>query len=700
MKQIFIKKGKVLLKNCPVPEPLYGEVLVKLLNSVISTGTETVSLQRSKDTLIKKVINQPSKAFNYIIKSGFKKSLNFIKARKELILPTGYSASGKVVKLGRGVKNFNVGDRVACAGSSSAYHAEFIRVSENLCVSIPNKLDYDYASTVALGSIALHGVRRSNPTLGEIFIVVGLGIIGQITLQILKANGCRVIAVDPDSSRLKLAKNNGADYCFEHLNIQNKINLISHLNGVDAVIITASTKSDEIISQSFKLCRKKGRIIIVGDVGLNLRRQDFYEKEIDIFISSSYGPGRYDKNYEKKNIDYPISYVRWTEKRNMQEYLRLLDIKKINLKFLLKNQYFLKDATRAYKDLLSGGKILTAVLKYNNNSSSENKELKFNFSIKKKKNKKINLGILGAGSFFYEIRLPLILKHKDDIDIVAIQNTDSYKTLKINEYIQPQFITSNVDQIINSKKIDTVLISTQHQNHGDLVIKCLKKNKNIFVEKPITIFKKDLKFIKEFYSKNSKKNILFTGYNRRYSPHIIKVKEFLNQKNGPAIINYKMNAEILPIDHWLNDPINGGRNLGEACHIYDLFIFLLGSQIKSITATPVKIHEENKKQNFISTISFMDGSVANLTYTTIGNKNFPKETMEIFCDNEVIFVNDYRTINYYENKSLSSKLLLQDKGYAKEFEIFVSSLKTETPIKSIEEQLLSMKIAFEVDLLI
>jgi threonine dehydrogenase-like Zn-dependent dehydrogenase/predicted dehydrogenase len=695
MKQIFIKKGKIILKDCPIPEPGDGEVLVKLFYSTISSGTELAGIQGSKSSLLKKIINKPSKVFKQIIKLGLKKSFNFIKAKNQFFMPTGYSASGEIVKLGKNIINFKLGDRVACAGSNSAFHAEYIKVPENLCVQVPNSLDYNYASTLALGSISLQGVRRSKPTLGEIFIVVGLGVIGQITVQILKINGCRVIAVDPDLNRLTLAKNNGADYCFENLNIQNKIDFISHSNGVDAVIITASSKSDHIISQSFSLCRKKARIVIVGDVGLNLRREDFYEKEIDILISSSYGPGRYDRNYEKKNIDYPISYVRWTEKRNMQEYLRLLDTKKINLQFILKNQYLFKNASSAYEDLFNNKKKLITVLKYN--SFLKKEKINFNITILRKKNKKINLGIVGAGSFFYEIRLPIILKHNKDINIVAIQNTESYKTLKIYQYLKPQFITSSPEQIINNKRIDAVLISTQHQNHGGLVIKCLKKNKNIFVEKPITIFEKDLKFIKKYYSTN-RKNILFTGYNRRFSSHIVKAKKFLEQRTGPAILNYKMNVEKLPDNHWLNDPANGGRNLGEACHIYDLFIYLIDSGLKNVIATPVQIHDRNKKENFICTLSFIDGSVANLTYTTIGSENFPKETLEIFCDNEVIFIDDYKKINFYQNKSYSYKSFKQDKGYEKEFETFVSSLKNGVQEKMLQEQITSMEVAFKVNL--
>lgn len=698
MRQIFINKGNIITKECPIPEPMDGEVLVKLSNSVISSGTEVAGIEGSKISLIKKVINQPAKAISHIANSGLKKSLSFIKANKNLILPTGYSASGSIIKLGKNVKNFKLGDRVACAGSSSAFHAEYIKVSENLCTPIPSTLDFDLASTVALGSIALHGVRRSSPSLGEIFLIVGLGIIGQITLQILKANGCRVIAVDTDKFRLKIAKENGADHCYENLNIKNKIETISDSFGVDSVIITASEKSDKIISQSFNLCRKKGRIVIVGDVGLNLRRKDFYEKEIDVLISTSYGPGRYDRDYETKNMDYPISYVRWTEKRNMNEYLRLLDSKKINLKFLLNNQYLFKNAKNAYEDLLKNKKILTAILKYDVNLKK--KKINFNFVLGRQEKKKINLGVIGAGSFFYETRLPLILKNKKDINIVAVQNTDSYKTLKAQQYINPKYLTTSTEEIINDKKINTVLISTQHQNHGELVIKSLKKNKNIFIEKPITILKKDLNFIKKYYSSNNKKNILFTGYNRRYAPLILKIKNFLKERTGPAILNYKMNVETLQNNHWLNDPSNGGRNIGEACHIYDLFIYLIDSKIKNVNATPIETNKKNTKQNFISTISFEDGSVANLIYTSIGSKNFPKETLEIFCDDEVISLDNYKKLEFYENRNLSVKLANQEKGYEKEFEMFLISLKNGKLDKSIEDQILSMEIAFQVDLLI
>ncbi|MDC3175341.1 bi-domain-containing oxidoreductase [Candidatus Pelagibacter sp.] len=698
MKQIFINKGKILIKECPIPIPLMDEVLVQLSNSVISSGTEVAGIEGSKISLLKKVLSKPSKAYNHIAKSGLRKSFDFIKARKNLILPTGYSATGKIIKLGKNIKNLKINDNIACAGSSSAFHAEYIRVPEKLCVKVPAALDDRYASTVAIGSIALHGVRRSSPTLGEIFVVVGLGIIGQITLQLLKANGCRVIAVDPDLNRLKIAKENGADYFFSDLNIKNKVDFISNFEGVDAVIITASKKSDSIISQSFSLTRKKGRIVIVGDVGLNLKRHDFYEKEIDVLISSSYGPGRYDKNYENKNLDYPISYVRWTEQRNMQEYLRLLESKKVNLNFILKNEYKFENAIKAYNDIYENKKILTAVLKYK--SDNNNKKINFNFFVGKQKKKKINLGVIGAGSFFYETRLPLILKNKKDINIVAVQNTDSYKTLKVREYIDPKYLTTSADQIINDKKINTVLISTQHKNHGELVIKSLKKNKNIFIEKPITILKKDLSFIKKYYSSNNKKNILFTGYNRRYSPLVLKIKNFLRERTGPAILNYKMNVETLENNHWLNDPSNGGRNIGEACHIYDLFIYLIGSKIKNVNATPIETGKKNVKQNFISTISFEDGSVANLIYTTIGSKNFPKETLEVFCDNEVIYLDNYKKIDFYENRNFSTKLSNQEKGYEKEFEMFLSSLKTGKLVKSIEDQILSMEIAFQVELLI
>lgn len=695
MKQIFINKGKILIKECPIPIPLRDEVLVQLSNSVISSGTEVAGIEGSKISLLKKVLSKPSKAFNHIAKSGLRKSFDFIKARKNLILPTGYSATGKIIKLGKNIKNLKINDNIACAGSSSAFHAEYIRVPEKLCVKVPAALDDRYASTVAIGSIALHGVRRSSPTLGEIFVVVGLGIIGQITLQLLKANGCRVIAVDPDLNRLKIAKENGADYFFSDLNIKNKVDFISNFEGVDAVIITASKKSDSIISQSFGLTRKKGRIVIVGDVGLNLKRQDFYEKEIDVLISSSYGPGRYDKNYENKNLDYPISYVRWTEQRNMQEYLRLLESKKVNLNFILKNEYKFEHAIKAYNDVLENKNILTAVLKYKSNNNK--KKINFNFLIGIQKQKKINLGVIGAGSFFYETRIPLILKNKKYLNIVAIQNTDGYKTLKSEQYLSPKYLTTNPEEIINDKKINTILISTQHQNHGELVIKSLKKNKNVFIEKPITIYKNDLKLIKKYYSTNKKKNILFTGYNRRYSPLILTLKKFLDRRTGPVILNYKMNVENLPDNHWLNDIDNGGRNIGEACHIYDLFIYLVNSEIKNIKATSIEISDKKNKENFISTILFKDGSVANLIYTTIGSKKFSKETLEVFCDNEYIFLDDYKKIDFYENKNLSSKLLKQEKGYNQEFQAFIDSLREGRFEKSIQEQILSMEIAFKVD---
>lgn len=668
MKQVLIKQGAVVLEEVPAPTAEPGYRRVRVSHSCISTGTELSGMKQGAMPLWKRALTQPDKvkkALTMLATKGFSKTKSIIQGKLGSGSPTGYSAAGVV---------FETGQRVACAGAQFANHAEIIQVPDNLIVPIPQNLDFPEASTVALGAIALQGVRRAQPTLGERFVVIGLGFLGQVTAQLLQVNGCRVFGVDLDPARLALAESFGID--------------TRPASEVDGVIITAATASSEVVSTAFKLCRKKGRVVLVGDVGLHLKRADFYQKEIDFLISTSYGPGRYDDRYEEKGLDYPIGYVRWTENRNMEEYLRLLSEKKVHIAPLIHSIFPIERVVEAYQTLSVGEpRPLLALLSYPQEGPV--KTVIPNRHARPVAKNQIQIALIGAGGFAKEMHLPNLQSLKE-FRLRAVVSRSGANAQAVAKQFEADFATTDFHEVLQDPQVDAVLIATRHHLHASLALEALQAGKQVLVEKPLALNRTELEPILRFYETTPDAPLLLTGFNRRFSRYGQALHKIGAKRSGPMILNYRMNAGWLPPQHWVHGPEGGGRNLGEACHLYDLFTFLTGAEVVQVEAQAIP---SATRDNFVATMTFQDGSIATLTYTSLGSKDYPKEMMEVFVDGKVILLKDYQSLS--EPKIETP---LSEKGQREELIAFAKAIREGGPWPiPLWQQVQAMEIAFQVE---
>lgn len=713
MKQVFNYKGNIIVKEVPSPNVSPGEVLVEVFYSCISTGTEISVLGSSRKSLIKKVLEKPEnlgKALDIIKDKGLVDSFFRISKKFEKPGLMGYSASGIIKEIGKGVFEFKIGDRVACAGAGLANHAEYISVPKNLVVKIPEGLSMKNSSTAALGAISLQGVRRCDAKIGEYVVVLGLGMLGIITVQLLNLSGCRIIGIDLEQRRIDLAKSLGLYIGLDakSTDLMDRVIEITNGYGADAVIVTAASINELLINQAVKFCRRKGKIVVVGDVKLNINREEFYKRELDLLISTSYGPGRYDDKYELLGFEYPYSYVRWSENRNIKEYIQLLSENKVKVDSLIEKFFPIEKATDAYLFLKSEKKPLSVILEYQEEKEYE-KKLPISLEVitkeltpKKEKSKKtkLNTGIIGAGSFTQEMHLPNLNKLKDIFNIYAISCKEGYEADYLAKSYNAKYSTTDYLDIINDSNIDAVLITTRHNLHAKIAMEVSNSGKAIFVEKPMALNNEELEELVGVLQKN---NSIFTvGFNRRFSPFLIRAKGVISDRIGPLIVNYRMNAGFIPKEHWVHTEEGGGRNIGEACHIYDIFNFLTNSEVKNIDAVSIDTNFEQFcfNDNFITTIKYNDGSVCNLVYTSIGGKTAPKEQMDIYFDEKVLNLNDYKELNLYNNKSKTVILKgRQDKGHYNELNVFGQSILNNNYENMIPlwQMVQATKISFEVE---
>lgn len=704
MKQVFIKSGIAMTEEVPQPIVREGTILVQVNHSCISIGTEMSGVAESRDPLWVRALKRPDKvvrAAKMMAEKGYGYTLDVAQGHAENGVVVGYSLSGTVLSVGNGDSEFAIGDRVSCAGAQCAHHAEIVTVPTNLAVPMPENITFEHASTVALGAIALQGVRRANPTIGETFVVVGLGLIGQMTSQMLRANGCRVLGADLDGSRVELALSNGMDASISDVTQVENVKRITDGIGVDGVIITAASASSDLLKSAFAMCRRKGRVVIVGDIGMNIDRADIYSKELDVLISTSYGPGRYDRSYEEDGHDYPVSYVRWTENRNMRAYLAMLSRGDVRLENLVQKIVPLgqvNDAYEALKDKMN--RPLSVLIQYPHDEVNVKPVHTVPYS-REPKTGKINVGIIGAGAFVAGTHLPNLKAQDDVFSIHGIMTRTGHKANALAKQYEAAYATTDTSAIINDDQVDLVIIGTRHDSHGTLVLDALNAGKNVLVEKPLALTDKDIDAIEAFYLKpKTSMPVLMTGFNRRFSPLIEKVKKILCDRTGPLMINYRMNAGSLPADHWVRGPEGGGRNLGEACHIYDLFLYLTGGSVTSVIATSLGNSEKpsSVSDNFAAIIKFSDGSVATLNYSSNGTAEFPKEQMEIFADGMVVSMNDYKALRITGAKNDEVTLQKVDKGHAKMLSRLSQSISdgSEWPIK-LSEQLETSRIGLIIE---
>jgi len=705
MKQVLVKGGSVVVTEVPAPNVGARNVLVRVAYSCISAGTEMAGVHMSALPLYKRALKQPEnirRALQMVREQGIAHTLERVQGKLASGSPTGYSAAGVVIRRGAEVEGFAIGDRVACAGAGIANHAEIIDVPVNLAVRIPDDLALVHAATVKLGAIALQGVRRAAPTLGETVLVVGLGLLGQLTVQLLRANGCRVIGVDPDRRRRDLARVGGAENVLDPGiggHAEQVLNLTGG-NGADAVVVTAAGASDEIVGAAFHACRRKGRVVLVGDVGLGLRRADFYAKEIDFLISASYGPGRYDPFYEEGGQDYPLGYVRWTENRNMGAYLALLAAGQVRLEPLAPRTFTLDAASDAYGSLEPGeDRALLALLEYPPRDGAESKHTTVETRSAPAPGR-VRVAIVGAGGFALGMHLPNLQRLRDRFEIRAIASRTGSNARAVAEQYGAAYATTDLDAVLDDRDVDLVIIATRHHLHSPFALAALGRGKHVLVEKPLALDEDQLAAIEAFYRDPiATRPILMTGFNRRFSPAIAAARNLLAQRSSPMMVSYRMNAGLIPAESWVHGPEGGGRNIGEACHIYDLFGALTGSTPTTVSAHSIAPTSSRwrRDDNFVATVRFADGSLCSLTYTALGDKSFPKERMEIFCDGIVVALDDYRSLTVTGRRLRGWSASAAQKGQFEELVALADGLRSGLWPISLADQVSATRVSFEVE---
>lgn len=683
MKQILqsLSNGETQLVDVPCPQRKSGQLLISTRKTLVSVGTERMLVDFGKSNFIQKARSQPDKVkmvLDKIKTDGLMTTIDTVRSKLDQPLPLGYCNVGIVDN--NGGTYFEVGDRIISNGN----HAEMVRVPENLCARIPAGVDDESASFTVLASIALQGIRILNPTMGECVVVTGLGLIGLITVQLLKANGCRVLGIDFDSAKCELARQFGAEVVdlSKGEDPLSAARSFSRGRGVDGVIITASTKSNEPVSQAANMCRQRGRIVLVGVVGLELSRADFYEKELTFQVSCSYGPGRYDEDYEEKGNDYPIGFVRWTEQRNFEAVLDLMSTGALNVKPLVSHRFSIDCAVDAYK-ILDDKSALGIVLDYPNSGTDALREQVISLKESTGKVGSANLAVIGAGNYASRILIPAFKNSGASLQtLVTSGGVNSVHHGKKNDFVEA---STDFDAAL-SGNADTVVIATQHNLHAEQTKAAIEKAKHAFVEKPLALHVEEVEDIERAYNEQHEAGNpinLMVGYNRRFSPHIQKIKSLLANKNVPKTFIMTMNAGDIPANHWTQSmEVGGGRIIGEACHYIDLMRFLTGSKIKSFNAvkmgdTPGIDITEDKA---IITLTFEDGSIGTIQYFANGGKAFPKERIEVFCDDAVLQLDNFRKLTGFGWKGFSKfKTNSQDKGQDACCEAFVKSIKEGLP---------------------
>lgn len=696
MKQILqsLKTGTAKLEEVPMPSVSRGQLLIATSHSLISAGTERMLVEFGKAGLINKARQQPDKVrmvLDKIKTDGLMPTVEAVFNKLDQPLPLGYCNVGRIIKVGAGETRFVVGDRVISNGK----HAEVVSVPFNLCAKVPDKVTDEEATFTVLGAVALQGIRLVQPTLGETIVVIGLGLIGLLTAQLLHANGCRVLGLDFDENRLNLASQLGIEVV--DLSAGNDsvraAELYSRGRGVDAVIITATTSSNEPIHNAALMCRKRGRIVLVGVSGLELSRDDFFKKELTFQVSASYGPGRYDPNYEEKGQDYPLGYVRWTEQRNFEAVLDMISDGRLNVKPLISHRFDLSEAEKAYELVCSKDPSLGILLNFPGvEISSENQTVKLTSTCKPvalplQKVSKPAVSFVGSGSYAIAVLIPAF--KSSGVHFRSVASLTGVSGVYAGRKFGFEETTTSAEPIFLDSKTDAIVITTRHDSHAQFVLKALQAGKHVFVEKPLCLTLDELAKIKETYldieKRQSKSPILMVGFNRRFSPLVEKVKQLLNGVTGPKSFIMTVNAGPISLHHWTQDTeIGGGRIIGEACHFIDLLRFLADSSIASWSI--LKMDALNKDTVSIS-LNFADGSIGTIHYFANGNKVFPKERLEIFVAERVLQLDNFRKLRGFGWPGFHGmNLWRQDKGHRMCAQAFVNAIQKglQSPISASE----------------
>jgi len=708
MKQILqdLNTGETILEDIPCPRNSSGNLLIKTNISLVSAGTERMLVDFGKANVIDKARQQPDKVrmvLDKIKTDGLVPTVKAVRNKLDQALPLGYCNVGTVMEVGSSVDTFSLGDRVASNGK----HAEVVSVPKNLCVKIPDGVTDEEASFTVIGAIALQGIRLAQPTLGEVFVVTGLGLIGLVAVQLLRAHGCKVLGIDFDPKKLKLARELGAETVDLSAG-QDPIaaaEAFSRGRGVDGVIITASTKSNEPVHQAAVMCRKRGRIILVGVVGLELSRADFFEKELTFQVSCSYGPGRYDALYEEEGQDYPVGFVRWTEQRNFEAILDMLAEGRLNVKLLISHHFDLDKVDDAYKLVGGEGESLGIVLQYPTNEAGHEESIRqrvIKYSNSVAKSGKAIVGFIGSGNYATGVLIPAF--SKTDATLKSVASSAGISGVHVAKKFGFAESTTDTEALIADPSINTVVITTRHNSHAGFVCGALRAGKNVFVEKPLTLTRDELGEVASVYNNvitDGQGPLLMVGFNRRFSPQVVKMKSLLSTVNQPMSFVMTINAGQIPADHWTQDHrVGGGRIIGEACHFIDLLRFLADSPISGIQAAMIgKTPGEPIQDDKVTfTLSFENGSLGTVHYLANGHKSFPKERLDVFCAGRILQLDNYRAMKGYGWPDFKKmNLFRQDKGNTACAAAFVNAITEGKPSPIPFEELVEVtNVSFDI----
>lgn len=687
MKQIeqSYRTGKMRLAEVPVPLAGNGRNLVRSRISLISAGTEKQIIDLAKSSLAGKARARPDlvrKTLDKMRSEGVAQTVRKVFAKLDTPIPLGYSLAGTIEEAGMG-GGFSVGDRVACAGAAVANHADFNSVPKNLCVRIPDGVSDEDASFVTLGAIALQGVRVTQPTLGEVVVVMGLGLIGQLTVQLLKANGCKVIGYDPDASRAALAKEMGADAAVSE-GLEGQVMALTGGHGADAVIVTASTKSSAPVNSAAEISRMKGRVVIVGLVGMTIDRDPFYKRELDLRLSMSYGPGRYDPAYEEEGHDYPLPYVRWTEGRNMQAFLDLVAEGKVTPQRLVTHRFPIEDALSAYALLESGEPHLAVLLTYPDSRPIERSVV---LADRASASGPVGTGFIGFGNYARAVLLPSVTK-AGTADLRAVVTATGLSA--VNGAEKHGFARAATDpaELFGDAGCHAVFIATRHDSHADLTARALEAGKHVFVEKPLALTEAELDRVFEAHA--SAGTVLTVGFNRRFAPMIVKARAAIAAAGGPSVMHYRVNAGFVPADSWLHGPQGGGRIIGEACHFVDALSALCGANPVSVES----VNPEGIADSMQAILRFADGSTGVVTYSSLGDPSIPKEEVEIFARGLHVRLTDFRELAITRaGKTVRETSSRQDKGQDALVAAFLAAAAGKAPAPIAPDTLYAVSLA-------
>lgn len=685
MKQLlqYFKTGELELIDSPVPRSDAKSLVTETQKSLISVGTEKMLIEFGKASVINKIKQQPDKVKQVLDKiktEGLLSTAEAVWTKLNDPIPLGYSNVGTIIEKGSAITQFEIGQRVTSNGA----HAEFVKVPWTLTAAIPDSVRDEEACFSVVGAISMEGIRLINPTIGETIVVLGLGLLGQLTAQILRANGCRVIGIDLDKGKVDLLNAQGIEAFVAGSDEENIRNILGKTNevGADGVIITASTSAESVLSQCAAMSRKRGRIVLVGVIPITVSRSLFYEKELSFQVSAAYGPGRYDPDYEEKGLDYPLPFVRWTAKRNMEAFLFLLQEKRVDVNTLITHRFPFSDALAAYK-IIDTENPLGIILDYESKEKEKKATIEINAASQTSSVQQAVIGFIGAGNFAKMTLLPALKKAKANVKYIA--DLQGFPASMAARKFGITKATSDKDEFYTDPEINTVFIATRHSSHAFLVSEALEKGKHVFVEKPLAMNLKELAGIYELTLENPL-NRLMVGFNRRFSPFTQKLLPVLTKRSDPISVIITVNAGAIPANHWVHDPeVGGGRIVGEGCHFIDLARYLVGKPIETVSATSTKGHSGSDVDKAIINLSFKDGSHAVVNYLANGSKKFPKERIEVFSQERVYVIENFKSLTSYGG-SLSEKSVKQDKGHQEEVRRFLTAIEegNETPIPILE----------------